>query len=199
MKNLFAGLTAGALVASLSLPVGAASVDVDLAGWQVYTEFGDPINSETFLNLGAGATITGFEYLGLSFTTAGDSLMNELVLSVNDMSAASYLDWNPATTALAGTFGPASGSWGDGDLGTRGGLFGPGASFQVADGNIWVTVYETADSPLGDPDAATLLDATIDAGTLRIHYTLAAVPEPASYGLMALGLLGLAAVVRRRR
>jgi hypothetical protein len=40
-------------------------------------------------------------------------------------------------------------------------------------------------------------DALVNAGTLTIFY--APIPEPGTYGLMALGLLGVAAAAARRR
>ena len=61
--------------------------------------------------------------------------------------------------------------------------------------NLWITVYETVDDPFGD--TGLLVDATVTAGTLTVTYT-SPIPEPAGYGLMGLGLLGLAVAARRR-
>ena len=57
---------------------------------------------------------------------------------------------------------------------------------------MWVTVYELfTDSGV---------NAQVGAGTLRIYYDSATVvPEPATYGMMGLGLLGVLGAARRRR
>ena len=130
--------------------------------------------------------ITGFEYLDLTFTSRGASFRSEFVLSVNDSTATGYLDWSPSDEASPGSVGPLSGAWG----GAQGA--GVGAPFALNDdqGTVWVTVYESIDD-----DG---LDAVVASGTLRVHFT-PAVPEPSTYGLMAVGLLGVAVAARRRQ
>jgi hypothetical protein len=94
----------------------------------------------------------------------------------------------------SGVFGPGNGSW-NGAAGAAG-PFGAGGEFTVGDdGQIWVTVYEGFDDPFGDTGA--VLDTTITAGTLRVY--VSAVPEPGTYGMMALGLLAVGAVMRKRQ
>ena len=191
MKKQFVGLAFAALfVASAQ----AATFDLDIVGWKTYGEFGAPANSESFVNLGAGSVVTSFEYLNLSFETANGSWLREFTLSLNTPSAAEFMDWRPSTSLTEGTFGPGSGSWSGGS--GAAGLFGAGASFAAPDGMVWVTVYESFDDPF--EDVGLELDATVLSGTLRIHYTAAVVPEPATYGLMALGLLAVGFASRRR-
>jgi hypothetical protein len=78
----------------------------------------------------------------------------------------------------------ASGSAPFGDVPSAGAPF-----TTLADGQIWVTVYETwVDDGV---------NAQVSAGTLTVFYQ--PVPEPATYGLMALGLLAVGGAARRRR
>lgn len=194
-EHSLARLAAAALLCTAGASAHAFEyADVNLAGWQSFGSFLAAQNSGTYVNLGIGATVTGFEYQGLTFSTSGSSWLSELVLTVNyhpyNENIAGFLDHAPGTQDSGGTFGPASGSWG------VGGGFNDGAGFVVGPtGQVWVTVYELFN------DAG--LDATISAGTLRIQYTpagpITAVPEPASLALMTLGVGVLGAALRRRQ
>lgn len=197
MKTIFLGAAATSL-ALVGTAAQAASYDVNLAGWQTYGEFGNPGNSELFINLGAGSKITGFDYLDLTFATEHGSFQSELVLSVNDENASFYMDWQPSLVNNGSPFGPASGYWG-GPTGQApdGVPYAEGAPFTAYNGIVWVTVYELFDDPENSGEAPNLLDASISAGTLRVFYQ--PVPEPGTYGMMALGLLAIGGAALRRR
>lgn len=168
---------------STGLQEGGSTLDVNLAGFSTDGTFSSPLNSSVIVNIGAGSTVTGFEYIGLTFESFTPSWQSEVVLSVEHPSgfASGYLDYVPADGLdSSGVFGPASGVWEDV-------VSGFGAPFSTATGNVKVYVYE------GFADTSASPDATISSGTLRIHY--APIPEPTS--LAALGLAGV--MIRRCR
>ena len=199
LKKLFAGAATAALLATASVSARADFIDVDLTGWETYGDFfAVATNTNVFRSIGAGSEVTGSDYSNLSFTTSNGSWLQEFTISVNNSDASEWLDWAPSLVDDEGTFGPGSGSWG-GLSGGPGIAFGEGAPFITADGDLFITVYESFDDPISGDDGL-LLDATVTSGNLRIFYTPAAVvPEASTYAMMLIGLAGLGAVARRRK
>ncbi len=182
----------------VAIPAGSGGfIDINLAGWVSFGGFSNALNTRVAFDIGAGTTVTGFTYEGVTITTSNNSWLSELTLSVNPTNGdpeTEFMDWSPSTVGASGTATALSGSW-NGATGQPG-SFGAGIAFSAADGLIFVTVYESFDDPFGSTGPG-LLDATITAGTLRVF--LAPVPEPGTYGMMALGLLAIGAAMRKRQ
>ena len=75
------------------------ATDIDLAGWQTFAGFNNPLNTQVFLNFPAGTDVLDFEFIGVTFTTENGSFGEELVLSVNSSDGSAWLDWAPDSTA----------------------------------------------------------------------------------------------------
>jgi hypothetical protein len=188
-----APLPAGVIVPTGTLP---GFIDINLAGWETWGGFRATRNSTVTFNIGAGTVITGFSFTGLSFDSFGTSWRNEFTVSVNATNGnpdLDFMDWGPSSLEGAGAAGPLTGAWGSAVGGA--GPFGAGRAFTAADGEIFITVYEAFDDPFGD--TGLVRDALVSAGTLRVF--LAPIPEPGTYGMMALGLLAIGATLRKRQ
>jgi hypothetical protein len=194
MMTLLRHAISGCAVAALALTSTSAAAQaantsvltVNLAGWEAWGEFGDAQNSQAFFNIGAGSQVLGYSWNNLTFKTEGASWLGEFVLSVNNANGSLFMDAAPADGSdFSGVFGPANGTWGVN-------VAFAGAPFTVSDGVLWVTVYEL----FNDANR----DALVSSGSLSIVYSSATVvPEPGTYGLVALGLMGVAVVGRRRK
>lgn len=165
----------------------AATLDINLAGFQAFGGFADLTNTRQTFNLGPGGPITidAVEFIGLDFTAEGLSWQSEFVISLNQSSdsgaAGTFWDYSPAQDLdEPGNF------VGSGSFPAPSPNFSSGPFPLLADGVLLVYVYDTFN------DAGR--DAIVNAGTLRVTYTV--VPAPAA--VAAFGLAGLAGLRRRR-
>lgn len=191
MKNLHGGLATLLLAVAAAAPATADTVDINLAGWQALGGVDNAGNSRQQINIGAASTVTGFEFIGLRFTAGADSWLQDLVLSLTvpgvNQSTSPFMDLAPAAAATAGVFGPANGSWAAPGTG-----FSFGAPFALPSGQLLVTAYSSFLALGGET-----ISLTVDAGTLRVIFQ--PIPEPSTYALMALGLVGLGLWARRQQ
>jgi len=191
MNNLYGGMTALLLAVAVATPATADTLDINLAGWQAVGAVDNAGNSRQQVDIGAASTVIGFEFIGLRFTAGADSWLQDLTLSLTvpgvNQSTAPFMDLAPAAAATSGVFGPQSGSWA-----APGAGFSFGAPFALANGQLLVTAYSSFLALGGET-----ISLTVNEGTLRVIFQ--PIPEPSTYALMALGLVGLGLWARRQQ
>ena len=162
----------------------ASDLVVNLAGIQSFDAQDEPINTVLTVNALAGGTVDAISW-NVSLTTIGESWLSEAtVLIVN--TAGDGVIFSPGNGDDFSGSGTYTGSVSLVDLGLSFGV--------LADGKLSFQFFEGYDD---NPGAA---DATFTAGNLTFGgIGVSAVPEPGTYGLMALGLLAVAGAARRRK
>lgn len=170
-----------AAAAAAALAVGSAhgsQVTLDVSGIFSNDVLGSAINEIRSIHLG-GARITGIAW-DVSLLADSPSWLSEISVDLNDGTGAGF--------SLSPGFGDdasGSGSYsGMADLVTMGLDFVLGGN-----GTLNFEFFETFDDYPGD------WDGLWERGSLTVTY----VPEPATFGLAALALLGVGASARRRK
>lgn len=171
-------LAAAALGAS-----GAAQASLvttlNIGGISSNAELGSSENETRYVELFAGARIIGISW-NVDLTADAPSWLSDMGVDINDGGLAGF-------SLFAGLKNEVSGS---GSFSGSANLIDLGADFFLGqDGRLNFEFFEFFD------DFAGQADGRWNSGTLTVSY----VPEPASYGLVALALLGAGLGARRRK
>jgi hypothetical protein len=177
----------GGLVATGPSPTSMAInyMTFNVAGIQSFDSMGASGNAVYTMFVGAGAEIMAIGW-DVNITAISPSWQSEMGVVFSDsMFSDTWVSLRPGNGANSSGTGSFS-SGGPVDLVELGYSFTVGS-----DGMLRLEFFESYD------DAVGAADGFWNSGTLTIG--VSAVPEPGTYGLMALGLLGIALVARRRR
>lgn len=163
---------------------GAGALVIEFAGTPSVDALNDALNVRWVLDVAPGALVDAIDYQ-LSLSTVGPSWLSEAGVLITN-SAGHGIKLQPGFSTDAEGSASFSGS---------ASLAALNMAFNVgSDGKLNFQVYEHYDDAIGS------VDAVFTAGSITLGgVAVTAVPEPASYGLMSLGLLGMAGVLRRRR
>lgn len=178
------GASSGGAQATSTSAMTTTLYNFDVAAIFSFDGFGDPQNERGQINVGAGARVTG---IGWNVTLFADSpsWLEEMAVGFFDGNGDFVLQLRPGV----GDDFPGTASYSSGGIID---LIGLGLDFSVgANGLLNFEFFETFD------DFANDWDGRWERGALTIQTTTTAVPEPTTLGMMALGLLMIAA--RRQR
>lgn len=178
LKRMVAGLAlAGAALAGGT--ANAYEVTIDVSGIESRDDLGAAGNETRFVDLFAHARIIGLAW-NVSLETVTPSWLSEISVDLND--------GGTAGVTLSPGFGDnvdgAASYSGSADLDALGIAFSVGTS-----GRLFMEFFETFD------DFAGAADGYWRSGSLTVTYA----SEPASLGLAAIALLGVAGANRRRK
>jgi hypothetical protein len=174
---------AAAAIASAALAAGTAhagAITIDVSGAMSVGELGDSGNEIRFVSLATGARVTGISW-DVTLIADAPSWLSEMGIDISDNGGAGFQlfpgfgDDSSGSASYSGTF----------DLVAAGLDFTVGASAQ-----LMLEFFEFLDDDTVSPDGMWARGSTI---------TVSYVPEPASFGLAGLALLGAGLATRRRR
>jgi hypothetical protein len=168
-------LAAAALISMGSSAANTSSLLIDVAGAQSVGLAGTPDNTVMSFNVGANSLITSVDWQ-VSLTAFGASWLSDMALSFGSSAGNDGTWFTPASENHNGSMSYT---------GTAN-LAEMGLAFQVQADGILRLEFSEQMKDLG----AGIADGQWDAGQVTVGFT-SAVPEPASYGLMAFGLLAL--------
>lgn len=178
MKKFALSALAAAALAATPLAASAVDLTYDVSSTLSYDSLGDGDNVVVGIDIGALSTVTEVAW-DVQLTTVGTSWLAETSVQLSDSALSNWARIQP-------------GIGGSGFAHFVGSLVLPNGGVTVGtDGILKLEFYETFD------DYAGLIDSIWHSGSLVISYT--PVPEPGTYGLMALGLAGVVLAARRRR
>lgn len=161
-----------------------ADVLVNVAGITSVAVAGTAGNTVLNFNVGAGSSVTGIGW-DVNNTAFTPSWLSEMVVSFTNTNASGGVNLTVGIgDDLPGTAAYTSGGVLD--------LVGLGLSFTAnADGLVRFEFFESFN------DSAVAVDGIWNSGALTLQ--VVAVPEPATYGMMAMGLFAVGALARRRK
>ena len=171
--------------ATTSIDAHAATLIVDVAGARSVSTRGGPDNSRQAFAIGAGARVTAISY-GVSITANDPSFLSEASVALfSSISPASGISLTPGVDDDFSGLSAYSNAFD---------LTALGLDFVVGDDGLLSLEYFETVVDGGLPDSIW------NSGTITVTYdaVAAAVPEPATWGMMTLGLALVAGTMRRR-
>lgn len=171
------------LLAAASTNAQAASLVIDVAGIASRDLLGSNANTVLSFNIGAGSHVTGLSW-DVTLQAMNPSWLSEMQLSFSGSDASG--------PGVLFTPGQGSDQSGTAQFSGLSNWTAQGLDFSVgADGVLRLEFSEAASDGLSP-------DGIWKTGHLSLDYAAAAVPEPASYGLMGLGLVLILGAQKRQ-
>ena len=157
---------------------------INVAGIASVAAAGAVGNTVLNFNVGAGASVVGVGW-NVNITAFAPSWLSEMAVGISNTDSTGGINLSVGVNdAAPGTASYSSGSILD--------LVGLGLSFTAnANGLVRVEFYESFNDSEVDPDGIW------NSGSLTLR--VVPVPEPATYGMWALGVLVVGSIVRRRK